>query len=127
MASFFIDRPIFAWVIAIVIMLAGAMAIRQLPLEQYPDIALGEREWLAERLAAQMSLTEATARVHALSTASFTSGAISYLDVLDAQRSLYAAQQNSITLRLVEQINRIALYRALGGGWSERDATFLPR
>ncbi len=39
MARFFIDRPIFAWVIAIVIMLAGAMSIRQLPLEQYPDIA----------------------------------------------------------------------------------------
>ena len=39
MASFFIDRPIFAWVIAIVVMLAGAMAITQLPLEQYPDIA----------------------------------------------------------------------------------------
>ncbi|WP_119156721.1 efflux RND transporter permease subunit [Caldimonas tepidiphila] len=39
MARFFIDRPIFAWVIAIVIMLAGALAIRLLPLEQYPDIA----------------------------------------------------------------------------------------
>ncbi|PMY42235.1 MULTISPECIES: efflux RND transporter permease subunit [Pseudomonas] len=39
MARFFIDRPIFAWVIAIVIMLAGALSISQLPLEQYPDIA----------------------------------------------------------------------------------------
>ena len=39
MARFFIDRSIFAWVIAIVIMLAGAMSITQLPLEQYPDIA----------------------------------------------------------------------------------------
>ena len=39
MARFFIDRPIFAWVIAIVIMIAGAMSIRQLALEQYPDIA----------------------------------------------------------------------------------------
>lgn len=39
MARFFIDRPIFAWVIAIVIMLAGAIAVRTLPLEQYPDIA----------------------------------------------------------------------------------------
>ncbi|KQM68599.1 efflux RND transporter permease subunit [Xylophilus sp. Leaf220] len=39
MARFFIDRPIFAWVIAIVIMLAGAMSIRTLPLEQYPNIA----------------------------------------------------------------------------------------
>ncbi|NWA24589.1 efflux RND transporter permease subunit [Pseudomonas gingeri] len=39
MASFFIDRPIFAWVIAIVIMLGGALSISHLPLEQYPDIA----------------------------------------------------------------------------------------
>jgi multidrug efflux pump len=35
----FVDRPVFAWVIAIVIMLAGAGAIRVLPVEQYPDIA----------------------------------------------------------------------------------------
>ena len=39
MARFFIDRPIFAWVLAIVIMLGGLMSIRQLSLEQYPDIA----------------------------------------------------------------------------------------
>jgi len=39
MARFFIDRPIFAWVIAIVIMLAGLASIFALPLEQYPDIA----------------------------------------------------------------------------------------
>ena len=39
MANFFIDRPVFAWVIAIVIMLAGAMSLRALPVSQYPDIA----------------------------------------------------------------------------------------
>src|SRR5664279_2369234 len=39
MARFFIGRPIFAWVIAIVIMLAGAGSIHLLPLEQYPNIA----------------------------------------------------------------------------------------
>ena len=39
MARYFIDRPVFAWVIAILIMLAGMMALRQLPIEQYPDIA----------------------------------------------------------------------------------------
>ena len=39
MARFFIDRPIFAWVIAIVIMLAGALSIRTLPVSQYPAIA----------------------------------------------------------------------------------------
>ena len=40
LSRFFIDRPIFAWVIAIVIMLAGALAIRTLPIAQYPEIAL---------------------------------------------------------------------------------------
>ncbi|WP_291986173.1 efflux RND transporter permease subunit [Candidatus Accumulibacter sp. ACC007] len=39
MVNFFIDRPIFAWVIAIVIMLAGALSILQLPVSQYPSIA----------------------------------------------------------------------------------------
>jgi multidrug efflux pump len=39
MAQFFIDRPIFAWVIAIIIMLAGALAIKVLPVSQYPAIA----------------------------------------------------------------------------------------
>ena len=39
MAQFFIDRPIFAWVLSIIVMLAGVMSIRTLPLEQYPDIA----------------------------------------------------------------------------------------
>ena len=39
LARFFIDRPIFAWVIAIVIMLAGALSITILPVAQYPDVA----------------------------------------------------------------------------------------
>ncbi|GAO36367.1 acriflavine resistance protein B [Sulfuricella sp. T08] len=38
-AKFFIDRPVFAWVIALVIMLAGGLAIRGLPLSQYPAVA----------------------------------------------------------------------------------------
>ena len=39
MARFFIDRPVFAWVIAIIIMLAGILSIRELPIEQYPKVA----------------------------------------------------------------------------------------
>jgi multidrug efflux pump len=39
MAKFFIDRPIFAIVIAILIMLAGALSILSMPIEQYPTIA----------------------------------------------------------------------------------------
>ncbi|EGX5133066.1 hydrophobe/amphiphile efflux-1 family RND transporter [Salmonella enterica] len=39
MANFFIRRPIFAWVLAIILMMAGALAIMQLPVAQYPTIA----------------------------------------------------------------------------------------
>jgi len=39
MSRFFIDHPIFAWVIALVVMLAGALAVRSLPIAQYPNIA----------------------------------------------------------------------------------------
>lgn len=39
LSRIFINRPIFAWVIAIVVMLAGVLAIRQLPVEQYPNVA----------------------------------------------------------------------------------------
>ncbi|MDI5405232.1 efflux RND transporter permease subunit, partial [Salmonella enterica subsp. enterica serovar Lubbock] len=37
--NFFIDRPIFAWVLAILLCLTGALAIFSLPVEQYPDLA----------------------------------------------------------------------------------------
>ena len=39
MAKFFIERPIFAWVIAIFIMVAGAVSITKLPIAQYPAVA----------------------------------------------------------------------------------------
>ena len=39
MSRIFIDRPIFAWVLAIVVMLGGLGALFSLPIEQYPDIA----------------------------------------------------------------------------------------
>lgn len=38
-SRFFIDRPVFAWVIALAILLAGGLALRSLPIEQYPDVA----------------------------------------------------------------------------------------
>ena len=39
MSRFFIDRPIFAWVIALVLVLAGVLAIRSLPIAQFPPLA----------------------------------------------------------------------------------------
>ena len=39
MARFFIDRPVFAWVVAILIMVLGALAVMRLPVAQYPSVA----------------------------------------------------------------------------------------
>ena len=64
----------------------------------------------------RLPLVAATQKVLTLSEARFKSGADNYLSVLDAQRSLYAAQQTQIALRLAEQANRITLYKVLGGG-----------
>lgn len=78
--------------------------------------ALAQRAVMADQLAAQTSLVAATSRSLSLSDALFRNGGSSYLDVLDAQRSLYTAQQTAITLRLSEQTNRLTLYKVLGGG-----------
>ena len=80
--------------------------------------ALAERATLDERLTAQASLVGATRRALELSDARFRLGADNYLSVLDAQRSLYAAQQAEIALRLAEQVNRVTLYKVLGGQWA---------
>lgn len=41
----------------------------------------------------------------------------SYFGLLDAQRSLYTAEQDLIIVRLAEVANQVTLYKALGGGW----------
>ncbi|SFQ60455.1 outer membrane protein, multidrug efflux system [Pseudomonas sp. NFPP07] len=79
--------------------------------------ALAERSTLAERLAAQQALTDANRKSFELADALYRGGSQSYLEVLDAQRSLYSAQQDLISLRLTEQSNRVTLYKVLGGGW----------
>lgn len=84
--------------------------------------ALSQRAHLGEQLAAQQSLTAATRRSLALSEARFRTGTDSYLDVLVSQLSLYTAEQSLISLQFAEQANRIALYRALGGGWQDAGA-----
>ncbi|HNZ90681.1 MAG TPA: efflux transporter outer membrane subunit [Acidovorax sp.] len=81
--------------------------------------ALAERATLGERLQAQQALQAATLKALELSEARYRLGADSYLPVLDAQRSLYSAQQTLIGLALAEQANRITLYKVLGGGWAD--------
>jgi multidrug efflux system outer membrane protein len=77
---------------------------------------LALRGTIEEQLAAQQSLTDATAESYRLSQARYERGVDSYLNVLDSQRSLYGAQQNLISARLIRLNNLVTLYRVLGGG-----------
>ncbi|MBO9677221.1 MAG: efflux transporter outer membrane subunit [Acidovorax sp.] len=78
------------------------------------DVLADRAQW-DERIAAQTSLVGATQKAFDLSEARFKAGTDNYLTVLDAQRSLYAAQQALIGLRLSEQLNRVTLWKVLGG------------
>lgn len=78
--------------------------------------ALAVRARMEEQIDAQRAYVDATQRGHTLAEARYRSGVASYLEALDAQRSLYDAQQNLITLRLQEATNRVTIYKVLGGG-----------
>ena len=71
---------------------------------------------LDDQIAAQQSLVDATERTYRLSNLRYEKGSDIYLNVLDAQRSLYAAQQGLIAIRLAKLTNQVRLYAVLGGG-----------
>lgn len=77
---------------------------------------------LAEQRSAREAVLAAATRAHELSEARYRAGRDSYLALLDAQRSLYTAQQALLATRFSEQANRVRLYKALGGGWQEGGA-----
>ena len=81
--------------------------------------ALALTATLDRRRAAQETLAEATRQAYRLSLRRYQLGRDSYLEVLDSQRTDYAARQGLIATRLAEQSNRVTLYKALGGGWRE--------
>jgi len=81
--------------------------------------ALAQRGTLGDQMAAQKSLVEATAESYHLSDERYKSGIDSYLSVLDAQRSLYGAEQDLIAIRLSHLTNLTTLYKVLGGGANE--------
>jgi len=78
--------------------------------------ALAVRGTVNQQIAAQQSLVGAVAETYRLSNARYTRGIDSYLSVLDAQRSLYGAEQVLIILRLARIVNTVTLYKVLGGG-----------
>lgn len=79
--------------------------------------ALAVRDSLAERLDAQQAQVAAARRSLDLAERSYNAGASSQLELLDAQRQLASAEQALVNLRQTEQLNRVALLRALGGRW----------
>ena len=108
----------------------GATADRDIALAQYEKAiqtgfreaadALALADALVRQYQAQSALADAATRAERLSRARYQAGRDSYLLLLDAQRTLYAAQQNLLATYYAEQANRIALYKVLGGGWKER-------
>jgi outer membrane protein, multidrug efflux system len=81
--------------------------------------ALAVRGTVDEQLSAQQSLVNAAAETFRLSDLRYTKGIDSYLGVLDGQRSLYAARQGLVAIRLAMLANLVRLYAALGGGAEE--------
>lgn len=78
--------------------------------------ALAQKGTLGDQVAAQQSLVDATAKTYRLSTLRYEKGIDIYLNVLDAQRSLYSAQQGLIGIHLAKLSNQVRLYAVLGGG-----------
>jgi multidrug efflux system outer membrane protein len=112
--------------------LKAANADRDIALAQYEkaiqsafrEVAdtLALRGTLDDQLAAQEALTQALERTHSLATARYAAGLDGYLSVLDAQRSLYGAQQALLTLRRARYANLVTLYKVLGGGQATAEA-----
>ena len=84
--------------------------------------ALAQRGTIEEQLAAQRALADAADRAYRLSEARYERGSDTYLNVLIAQRTLYAARQSLTQTMLTRATNLVTLYGALGGGLNETTA-----
>ena len=80
---------------------------------------LAGRATFGEQLRAQAAQTNALAIAYRLADLRYRSGAASFLDTLDAARTLFAAQILLVQAQTQQLQNQVALYRALGGGWNE--------
>ena len=81
--------------------------------------ALDNRATLGEQLRAQQAQANAEALRFKLSDLRYQNGISSQLDVLDAQRSLFAARQAVVQTRLAQLQSQVTLYKTLGGGWKD--------
>jgi len=88
--------------------------------------ALAGRATLGEQLRAQQAQASAEATRFKLSDLRYQNGIASQLDLLDAQRALFAARQAVVQTRLLQLQNQVTLYKTLGGGWKEPVAAAAP-
>ena len=88
--------------------------------------SLAGRATLGEQLRAQAAQTNAAQITFNLADLRYKNGASSYLDVLDAQRTLFAAQQATVQVQAAQIQNLVTLYKVLGGGWTEPASTAAP-
>jgi multidrug efflux system outer membrane protein len=80
--------------------------------------ALAGQATFGEQLRSQRAVAAAEQERFNLSDLRYRSGTASYLDLLDAQRSLFNAQQAAVQANLQRLQNQVTLYRVLGGGWT---------
>ena len=85
--------------------------------------ALAGRATLTEQLRAQVAQARAAQTSFKLAELRYRQGASSYLDVLDAQRALFASEQASVQVQTLQVQNLLTLYKVLGGGWTSTPAT----
>jgi outer membrane protein, multidrug efflux system len=88
--------------------------------------ALAARSYFDEQFAAQRALVTASQDAYHLAQMRFRGGVDNYLSELDAQRSLYGAQQQLQGVRLQRFENLVTLYKTLGGGLHENTAAKVP-
>ncbi len=120
-----ITQPIFSSVISWA-NLKAAKADREIYVAEYEKSiqsafrevadALARRGTITDQMTAQQLLVDASQKIYDLSTARYTNGIDSYLNVLDAERSLYTAQQGLIAIHFARLANLVNMYKVLGGG-----------
>ena len=109
--------------------LASAKVARDIAVAQYEKViqtgfrevsdALAGRATLGEQLRAQIAQLAAEQTRMQLTELRFTHGAANAFESLDAQRSLFAAQQAVVQVQVQQVQNLVTLYKVLGGGWTE--------
>ncbi len=105
--------------------LAGYEKSIQTAFREVSDV-LATRATLGDQLEAQYRLQDNFEQTYQIADARFKAGIANYLDVLDAQRSLFSTQQGILDLELQKIVSQVELYQVLGGGANLDVPTAIP-